>query len=120
MAAKPKQTRMIKANSAPLSARAIRLDNGAVVYIRSSAARSLTLIPTDFSAVSPVVEGIASAFVETWKRIKPNKASVEFGLQLEAGTGKLISIFADGKGTAHLTVTLEWAASEPGSASASA
>lgn len=40
--------------------------------------------------------------------VKPNKATVEFGLKLSVGSGKLGALLVDGKSDASLKVSLQW------------
>ena len=42
------------------------------------------------------------------EEIAPTKATVEFGVSFEAKAGKLVALLFEGKGTASLTVSLEW------------
>jgi hypothetical protein len=98
----------------PYEAQEIRLANGAVVYVK--AARSLRKgapVPTDFSSVSATIEGVSQSVIDIWKKVKPSKATVEFGLELEGGSGTVVAMFASAKTKAHITVTLEWSAPTP-------
>ena len=40
--------------------------------------------------------------------IAPTKATVEFGVSFEAKGGKLVALLFEGRGSASLTVSLEW------------
>jgi ribosomal protein L21E len=94
---------------APYETQEIRLANGALVYIKVPPSLSKGQpVPTDFSSVVGTIEGISSSLIDVWKKIKPSKATVEFGLQLEGGSGQVLALFANAKTTAHITVTLEW------------
>jgi|GEM_PF-490619 len=96
-------------------AQAIRLPNGAVVYVHAAPGfKRSAIAPSDFRVVCDTIEGVSNAVVAVWEKIRPSKASVEFGLALEGGSGQLISLFAGGKAKAHLTVTLEWEAAKAG------
>jgi ribosomal protein L21E len=94
----------------PYETQEIRLENGAVVYVKVPPSLSKGRpVPTDFSSVVGTIEGISGSLIAVWKKIKPSKATVEFGLQLEGGSGQVLALFANAKTTAHITVTLEWA-----------
>lgn len=68
----------------------------------------------DFSQVTDAIEGIAQSITKVWDHVKPQKATVEFGLQIEVSSGGVVKIALDAKGTAHITVTLEWDQPVPG------
>lgn len=61
-----------------------------------------------FEGVSDAIEGIAKSLTRTMEKVKPRKATVEFGLELAVESGKLTALLVKGSGTASLTVTLEW------------
>jgi hypothetical protein len=58
--------------------------------------------------VRDTVQAIASTLGQVWKEVRPNEATVEFGLSLTAKSGKLTGILVDGEGQASLTITLVW------------
>jgi len=64
-----------------------------------------------FDGVTDAIEDISNSVVETFNKIKPDKASVEFGLEIALESGKLTSVLVKGSGKANLKVTLEWSKS---------
>ena len=103
------------------------LPNGAKIYVQASSLepregtgerdvgfdadrrkRDVAAIPTSFGGVAKAIEGVAEALTATVERIKPQKMSVEFGLQIGAETSGLTALVVKGSGTASLKVTLEW------------
>ena len=62
----------------------------------------------EFESVTDTIEDISNAVVGTFDTIKPNKANVEFGLEIAVESGKLTSILVKGTGKANLKITLEW------------
>ena len=66
-----------------------------------------------FKEVTDAIEGIAQSIVSSLEKIKPQKASVEFGLEIGAESGQLTALIVKGSGKANLKITLEW--SERGS-----
>jgi hypothetical protein len=64
----------------------------------------------DFANVTQTIEDIAQAIGDTLDRITPKAATVSFGVEVAVKSGKLVSLLAEGGGTATLTVTLEWGA----------
>jgi hypothetical protein len=88
-----------------------KLANGSTIYIEVTSlggevdvARS---IPS-FEGVTEAIEGIAGTLKESLDRVKPRKASLEFGLEVAMESGQLTALLVKGSGTAHLTITLEW------------
>ncbi|MGW2778206.1 CU044_2847 family protein [Streptomyces olivaceoviridis] len=61
-----------------------------------------------FDVVGEALQGVGSVIVDSLERIKPSKATVEFGLELGVKGGSLVSVFVDSGSKASLKVTLEW------------
>jgi len=61
-----------------------------------------------FEGVVNAVESISSAMTKALASVKPDKATVEFGVDVAVESGALTALLVKGKGTATLTVTLEW------------
>ena len=61
-----------------------------------------------FDEVTNTIEGIAGSLNAALQKVKPRKASVEFGLEVAVESGKLTSLLVNGSGTATLKITLEW------------
>src|SRR5215472_15286716 len=52
------------------------------------------------------IESIANALGETLKKIGPQKAAVEFGIEVGVEAGKLTALICRGSGRANLKLTL--------------
>jgi hypothetical protein len=61
-----------------------------------------------FQGVIDAIESIASAMNAALQKIKPDKASVEFGLEMAIESGELTALLVKGSGTANLKISLEW------------
>ncbi len=61
-----------------------------------------------FDEVTNTIEGIAGSLNAALQKVKPKKASVEFGLEVAVESGKLTSLLVNSSGTATLKITLEW------------
>jgi hypothetical protein len=61
-----------------------------------------------FEEVTDAIEEISSAMVGAIGKIKPQRASVEFGVEVAAQEGKLTALLVQGSGTASVKITLEW------------
>jgi hypothetical protein len=64
--------------------------------------------PLPFKEVTDSIESIARAVLKTLERVKPSKAVVEFGIEIAASEGKLITVVVKGDAKANLKITLEW------------
>jgi hypothetical protein len=62
----------------------------------------------NFNHVNEVIEGIATELKTTLDKVTPHTATVEFGLEITGEPGYLTAALVKGKGTAHLTISLEW------------
>ena len=62
----------------------------------------------DVTELTRAIEGIARTVKDAIDRVKPDKASVEFGIEVGVESGGLTAILVKGSGKANLKVTLEW------------
>ena len=53
-------------------------------------------------------KSMAKQFVEMWNEVQPNKACIEFGIEVGFEPGNLTALLIKGSGKGHLAVTLEW------------
>lgn len=100
----------------------VKLSNGAVLMIAAEPGASVDIEDAkergldlrkltgaaDFSQVANVIEGIAKDIVAALQEVKPNKTTVEFGLEVKAQSGGVLSLLAQGGATGDLKITLEW------------
>lgn len=61
-----------------------------------------------FDGVRESIEAISGELAETWARVQPAEATVQFGVSLTAKTGRLTALLVEGGGSASLTVSLKW------------
>jgi hypothetical protein len=61
-----------------------------------------------FEGVTDTIESVSNTILATLAKIRPEKATVEFGLELAVESGVLTALIAKGTGTASLKVSLEW------------
>jgi hypothetical protein len=90
------------------------LDNGTIVHIQATALggeEEVAFTLPLFKEVTNAIEGIAVAVTNSLQKVKPQKASVEFGLEVALEAGQLTALLVKGSGTSNLKITLEW--SEP-------
>lgn len=69
--------------------------------------------PLPFKEVTDSIESIARAVLKTLQRVRPQRASVEFGIEIAASEGRLIAVVVKGDAKANLKITLEWGETLP-------
>lgn len=61
-----------------------------------------------FKELTDSIEGIAATLSETLQRVKPDAATVEFGVEVGIESGNLTALIVKGTGKANLKITLAW------------
>src|SRR5262245_50222299 len=61
-----------------------------------------------FTQVTEIITGVAGELATALRTVKPDKASVEFGIEVAIETGQLTALLVQGTSTANLKITLEW------------
>ncbi|MFI1799245.1 CU044_2847 family protein [Streptomyces sp. NPDC020379] len=116
----------------------VRLDDGTVVWARISEAQELAgpgegsggYVDTGTGdavrrvaglagGLTDVVRGVVGSLRPALAAVAPQEVTVEFGIELSAKAGHVISLLADGEGRASISVSLTWSErGEPRSATA--
>jgi hypothetical protein len=87
------------------------LANGSIVHIQATVLggeEEVAFALPSFKEVTDAIEGIAKSVVTTIQKVKPKKATVEFGLEVALESGQLTALLVKGSGTSNLKITLEW------------
>ncbi|MEV0275243.1 CU044_2847 family protein [Streptomyces sp. NPDC050610] len=58
--------------------------------------------------LNELVKGVAGSLREATRRARPDEVTVEFGIELTGGPGKVFSLLAAGESKAAINVTLTW------------
>ena len=66
----------------------------------------------DLEGVQGALRGISDMVKNAVAAVKPETATVEFGLDVEVEAGKLTGLLVSGSGAASLKVTLSWKGSD--------
>jgi hypothetical protein len=91
----------------------VEMANGKVVQVQVTTMGGeediaiLDHLPT-FEEVTGAIEEISRAITSSIEKVKPQRASVEFGLEVAVQEGKLTALLVQGSGTASVTITLGW------------
>jgi len=94
----------------------VRLPDGGTVHMQAvglGGKENITSEVPEISDLWPTIEGIAQALSVVWKKVKPGKATVEFGIQVAVESGRLTALVIQGTAEANLKICLEWS-DEPG------
>ena len=89
----------------------VQFANGAKMHVEATVLGGEEDVAFDllsFQEVAETIENMAGAITAVLQKVKPQKASVEFGLELAVESGKLTTLLVKGSGTANLKVSLEW------------
>ena len=91
----------------------IQLDDQSVVKVRAVSMGGYEEV-ADFDRILPMeqvtstIEKVAAAVSATLDKVKPQKASVEFGLEIGVESGALSTFLVKGAGSGNLKISLEW------------
>lgn len=87
----------------------VKLDNDITVMVEAKDLGGEQDVSTlSFQGVTDAIEGIASAIATTIEKVKPDKATVELGLDITIKSGKLTALIVENSGKANLKLTLQW------------
>jgi len=90
------------------------LSNGMRLLVQTSDVptreEKVAFVPGDlkFEDVLSIIEGFATDIGGLLKRVSPDKATIEFGVEMSLEAGKLTALIVKGTGSANLKISLEW------------
>jgi len=62
----------------------------------------------DLGSIVPQIEGIVGILKSTLERVKPTKATIEFGIDIALESGQLTALIVKGAASGNLKLSLEW------------
>ena len=90
----------------------ISLPNGTTILADiepgSTAESDVSWKSFSFDEIGERIVGVAQSLDAAVRKVKPSSASVEFGIELSAESGKLTALLVKGSGKANLKITLNW------------
>jgi tetrahydromethanopterin S-methyltransferase subunit B len=89
----------------------VQINNNVQVMVEATVVGSEEDVAIDirpFQEVTDAIEAITSAMVQTLEKVKPDKASVEFGIEIAVQSGKLTTLIVQGSSKGNMKITLEW------------
>jgi Trypsin-co-occurring domain 1 len=89
----------------------VELADGTVVRVEatptgSSNSRGLQTRP--FSEATSAIESLSKEIAEIVQKVKPDQATVKFGIDIGIDSGKLTVVLAKGTTAANLEIVLQW------------
>lgn len=91
----------------------VELANGTIIKFETSQkatgpqdVSSLKALP--LNGITGAIQEIISDLKETIDKVKPNKASVKFGVEVAVDSGNLTALIVKSAGKGNLEITLEW------------
>lgn len=92
----------------------MKLEDGSIVKVRASALRGSEDVMDlkkilQFSEVAETIENTARTVLSTIEKVGPNKASVEFGVEVSIESSGVTALLANGSGKGNLKIILKWA-----------
>jgi hypothetical protein len=70
--------------------------------------RKINFHTRPFSEVTDTIESLSKEIAEALHKVKPDRCSVKFGIEIGIESGKLTALLVKGTSTANLEITLEW------------
>ncbi|OQS15520.1 hypothetical protein B0T36_09750 [Nocardia donostiensis] len=93
----------------------VEMPDGTVIHARvDESARTSTGVDVGLrdrfklETLGPTIRSVASSVHASVDGLKPNRISVEFGLELSLDAGRVVAVLASGGAKASLKVQLDW------------
>jgi hypothetical protein len=88
----------------------VELADGTLVKVEATQIgdRKMGLQTRPFYEATTVIESLTRDIAETLQKLKPDQASVKFGVEIGVDAGKLTAVLAKGTSSANLEITLQW------------
>lgn len=88
----------------------VELNDGTSIRVEATLIgdRKLTFQTRPFSEATGAIESLTKEIADIVQKVKPDKASVRFGIDLGIESGKLTPLLVKNASTANIEITLEW------------
>ncbi|WP_341524865.1 CU044_2847 family protein [Nostoc sp. UHCC 0302] len=88
----------------------VELADGTSVRVEATpiGERKINFQTRPFNEVTVGIESLTKEIAEALHKVKPDRASVKFGIDIGIESGKLIPLLVKGTSTANIEITLEW------------
>jgi hypothetical protein len=88
----------------------LELADGTIVRVEATpiGEQQVAFHQRPFKEATDAIKAVAKELGQVLQEVKPDKASVKFGLEIAIESGKLTTLIVKGSGKANLEITLEW------------
>ncbi|MEL7355478.1 MAG: CU044_2847 family protein [Cyanobacteria bacterium J06560_6] len=88
----------------------VTLLDGTIIQfeVSQSGRQNVSFKSLAFDDVAKAIEGISESIHQSIVKVRPQKATVKFGIEVSVEAGKLAAAVVKGSGKANLEITLEW------------
>ncbi len=88
----------------------VELTDGTVVKVEANSVGTskIGLQTRPFSEATTAIESLTKEIAETIQKVKPDQATVKFGIEIGIDAGKLTAVLAKGTSAANLEIILQW------------
>lgn len=88
----------------------VKLVNGTTIKfeVSQTGRKDVGFESLSFKQVTKTLEGVVKTLKDTLDKVKPEKASVKFGVEMAVESGSLTAMVMKGTGKGNLEITLEW------------
>lgn len=89
----------------------VQLPNGTTVVVEAQPIEGEMEVAREilnFTKVTGAIEGVAETLATVWEKVKPRRATAEFGVEFACEPGELLARFVSASAQASLKITLEW------------
>jgi Trypsin-co-occurring domain 1 len=89
---------------------AVELADGTNVRVEATQIgdRKINFHARPFEEVTSAIESLTKEIAEALHKVKPDRASVKFGIDIAVESGQLTAVLVKGSHSANLEITLEW------------
>ncbi|ARV58343.1 hypothetical protein BZZ01_06565 [Nostocales cyanobacterium HT-58-2] len=89
---------------------AVELADGTSVRVEATQIgdRKINFQSRPFEEVTTAIESLTKEIAEALHKVKPDRASVKFGVDIGVESGKLTVLLVKNPSTANIEITLEW------------
>ena len=95
----------------------VKLTDGSIIIVeirQPQGEENVNFSKFNISEVLERIESVAHSFMETLRKTNPQKAIIEFGMDIAIESGSLTALIAKGSAEANLKITLEWEKQQKG------
>lgn len=89
----------------------VKLPNGKSIYVEATplgGEQDVSFKLPNFEEISDTIESVSRSLLSAIQKVSPQKASVEFGLEIGVESGQLTTLLVKGSGKSNIKITFEW------------